>query len=206
MSKQKDFWDNEYSLHKEKWKKETKILMYKLKNKVVLELGVGNGKTLISLIKQKPKEIYALDFSKVAIENCKKDTRFQKVNLSVSDVKNMPYIDNFFDIIICHYILNNLLEKERIIAIKEIKRILKEKGSIYFEDFSYKDFRNNEGKEIEKNTKEKKNKIICHFFSIKELNDLFSKFRKSNFKEHYTFPLRNNKEIKRVIIRGNIQK
>jgi 2-polyprenyl-3-methyl-5-hydroxy-6-metoxy-1,4-benzoquinol methylase len=50
----------------------------KLPHKEVLELGCGNGKTLSSILAQKPKKVVALDFSEKAIELAKKKLSKQK--------------------------------------------------------------------------------------------------------------------------------
>jgi len=61
MKNQESIWDNLYKRNLT-WKKET-ILPNILQNKSVLELGVGTGKTLHSIIRQNPKSITAIDFS-----------------------------------------------------------------------------------------------------------------------------------------------
>ena len=77
MNNQKEIWNNEYRANKDKWKKETLIIPELLRGKNVLELGVGNGKTLISILKQKPGKVTAIDFSEEAINHCKSKFKFK---------------------------------------------------------------------------------------------------------------------------------
>lgn len=202
MLSQEKIWNEEYGKHRIKWAKDTKTLPLLLKNKIVLELGLGNGKTLRSIIKQKPKEVIALDFSLEALKQVKKE--FPSAYLVNSDVTNMPFPDNQFDVVVCYYILNNLSEKERKQAVKEIHRVLKPKGKVLFEDFAVGDFREF-GTLVSKHTIRKKNGIICHFFTVKELSTLFSSFSMINLKEKSSFPIKH-KKLKRKIISGIIEK
>ncbi len=199
MLSQKNIWNYEYSKNANKWNKETINLPLILKNKKVLELGVGNGKTLKAILKQNPSETIAVDFSEKVIESVK--NQFRDVEFYNADVKNLPFSDDEFDIVVCYYLLNNMIENDRKKAVKEIFRVLKKSGKVLFQDFAVEDYRQN-GEFIEKNTILHKNGIICHFFTDKEMNSLFSKFNISNLKIEERFPIRKNRKIKRKIISG----
>ncbi|MDP1695791.1 MAG: class I SAM-dependent methyltransferase [archaeon] len=201
MNNQQKLWDKEYQQHKIKWHKDTQTLPKILKNKVILELGIGNGKTLRSILKQNPKEVTAIDFSKEAIVQAKKE--FSRTKFIKSDIIKMPFPKEYFDIVVCYYILNNLSKKEIKEAVKEIKRVLKTNGKILFEDFAVGDFR--ETIKIPSHTIQKKNGIICHFFTIIELKTLFKNFSKINLKEKISKPIAY-KNLKRKIISGAITK
>lgn len=201
MKNQEALWDLEYKTKKNLWSKETHQLPITLKGKKVLEIGVGNGKTLLSILKQKPKEVVCIDFSKEAVKLCKKEFNNAK-NLTFfrADVTNLPFDLNSFDVIICYYVLNNLIEKERIKAISEINRVLNKKGLLLFEDFAFGDFRqDSEKKEIELNTIQKENGIISHFFTEKEIKTLFSIFSSVKYKNIIFNPIKG-KNLKRKII------
>ncbi len=208
MISQEKIWDKEYSKKENLWKKEVENLPRIFKNKNILELGVGNGKTLISLLKQKPKKITAIDFSINAIKNTdKKFSKEKNLEFLKADARNLPFQENSFDIVIARYILNNLLEKDREIAIKEIFKVLKSKGVVFFEDFALGDFRSLEIKKtLEKNTLQKKEGMICHFFEEEELNNLFKDFSKNKIKKLTYNPFKNKGEIKRVIFSGILTK
>ena len=114
MTSQKEFWDEEYKNNSDKWKKETLFLPSLLHNKRVLELGCGNGKTITSILRQKPSEVTAIDFSSEAINLAKKNFNGKFINFIQADVKDLPFRHKEFDVVICFYILNNLLAEERV--------------------------------------------------------------------------------------------
>lgn len=207
MNQQEKVWDKLYKSNKTLWSKETSTLSNLLKNKNVLEIGVGNGKTLLSILKQKPKSITAIDISQVSIEICKslfknKNIIFKKDNIIKSKLKSSS-----FDISICYYVLNNLKENEKKKAISEMYRLLSNKGIILFEDFAVNDFRQKEGKVTkEVNTIIKSSGLIHHFFTKDELTDLFSKFNSIKVKEKSFSPFRNKKHLKRKLISAIINK
>src|SRR3989344_3540479 len=198
---QREIWNELYAGNLT-WKKETINLSNILRGKRVLELGVGNGKTLISILKQRPSNVQAIDFSIKAIEKARKIFKDRKsVTLLKADAKKMPFPDNSFDVVVVYYVLNNSIEKERVRMMKEIYRVLKKNGKCVFEDFSVNDFRN-KGKEnrTDKNTVVKKNKLICHFFEGKEVRELFSKFSEVKIKTFLFCPIKHKNNLKREII------
>ncbi len=199
MGSQKNVWNYEYSNNPNKWSKETIKFPLILKGKKILELGVGNGKTLKAIIKQKPSKTIAVDFSEEAIKIVK--NQFRNVKFHHSDVRELPFSDDEFDIVVCYYLLNNLLEKDRKKVVREIFRILKKSGKVLFRDFAIGDYRQ-KGENVERNTILHKNGIVCHFFTAEEIKKLFSKFIISNLKLEERFPIRKNKKIKRRIISG----
>src|SRR4051812_7161786 len=110
MIDQESVWDGQYRQSQQKWKLTTKTLPNVLKGKAVLELGVGNGKTLNAILRQKPTGVAAMDFSEEAIRQCKRSFAGQDVKFVKANVTDLPYADNEFDVIVCYYVLNNLLE------------------------------------------------------------------------------------------------
>lgn len=203
---QEEIWDNEYKKDKDKWKKESNYLPKVLKNKKVLELGVGNGKTLLSILKQNPSSVTAIDFSQQAIKISKSLIKNRKVSFKKENIKSLSFKKQSFDVIVCYYILNNLRKLERKKAVSEIHRTLKEKGTILFEDFQVNDFRQKQGKIIETNTIIKKNNLIQHFFTKNEIKILFKDFSKIKIEEKSFSPFKNKKHIKRRLISATILK
>jgi ubiquinone/menaquinone biosynthesis C-methylase UbiE len=201
MEKQEKVWD---SLYKKglKWKKETLKLDKSIQGKVVLELGVGNGKTLRTTLNQNPKHVTALDISKEAINLAKEKIKSDRVTFLKTDFLEFSRKGKF-DIIVCYYFLNNFKEKERKEAIGKMKSMLEENGIILFEDFSIGDYRQ-KGREIEKNTIQKQNGLICHFFTENELEELFNGMN-IEVKERGFSPIRTDKTIQRKIISATIR-
>ena len=205
MGGQEPIWNK---LYKERlsWKKETRNLPNLLRGKAVLELGAGNGKTLRAIVKQNPKSITAIDFSEEAINKAKELFEEDKILFLKGDITSLKFKEEF-DVIVCYYILNNLLEKERKNAIEQIHNALKPGGIILLEDFAVGDFREKEYlRKIEQNTIEKKNRIICHFLEKGELVSLFKNFKDMKISTKIFSPLRVDKTKKRKIIKALIKK
>jgi ubiquinone/menaquinone biosynthesis C-methylase UbiE len=192
MNPQEAIWDDMYS-KKLTWKKETISLKNILTGKKVLELGAGNGKTLNAILRQKPKEITAIDISSQAIK------RLKGINANVTKADFLKFKTNDkFEVIVCYYFLNNFNQNERKKVVKKIKGLLSPRGVILFEDFAIGDYRQ-KGLEIERNTIQKSNGLICHFFDKTEIEDLFRHF-KIEIVEKTLFPIRKDKSIERKII------
>jgi MPBQ/MSBQ methyltransferase len=203
MKEQESIWDGQYKQSQQKWKLTTKTLPNLLKDKQILELGVGNGKTLNAILRQKPKSVTAIDFSEESIKQSTKTFAQQGVEFVKADVTNLPLSDSKFDVVVCYYVLNNLLEAERKKVVEEIKRVLKVGGKVLFEDFAQGDFRETETKKkIEDHTIENKNGIVCHFFNVKELNLLFKDFNKLKFTKKSSEPITHKPELKRQVVSG----
>lgn len=192
--KQKELWNQEYKLKKDVWKRETRDVPVSLKNKKVLELGVGNGKTLISILKQKPSKVVAIDYSKEAVKICKGRFKQENVGIFEDDIINMTFEDNYFDFVIAYYVLDNLNANEREKAVHEIKRVLKKKGKIVFEDFASEDFR-----------EKKKTKFHKYYFKEEDIREMFKSFKVEKIEIKSYFPFKGSKE-KRSIVRGVFEK
>ncbi len=207
IRKQIQLWDQEYILHGNKWRKETKNISPLIKNKKVLEIGAGNGKTLKAILRERPQEVTAIDLSSKAINLLRANFKNKNIKIKKASALNLPFRDNSFDVVFIYYILNNLLRKQRNLTIKEAYRVINKKGKIIFEDLAVGDFRE-KGKKAknDKHTIIKKSGLICHFFTLKELNHLFKDFSKRRIKYITSTPLRNNKKIVRRIISGIIYK
>lgn len=200
MKNQEKTWDLLYSKGLA-WKKTSK-LNYRLKDKSVLELGSGNGKTLKAIIEKNPKHITVIDISKEAIILSKKTFGSNQISYIHSDFLKANFKKKF-DVITCYYFLNNLEEEDRVKAARKIVSLLDKNGIILFEDFGVGDMRES-GKEIENNTFEKKNGIICHFFDKKEIEILFPGF-KTKINEKTLSPVRKDKSLNRKIIRAEVR-
>lgn len=204
--KQEDIWNKLYKANLT-WKKETIELPNLLNDKDVLELGVGTGKTLQSILRQNPKSITAIDFSEAALKRAsetfksKKQIKFLKI-----DITKLPFKEEF-DVIVCYYVLNNLRIEERKKVTAQIYKSLKKGGILLFEDLAQGDFREKKkSKQIETHTIERENHLICHFFSEREIKQLFSKFKEIKTEEKISNPIKSYPKLERKIIRAIIRK
>jgi ubiquinone/menaquinone biosynthesis C-methylase UbiE len=170
---QRIFWNEYYRKHGEAWRGVADV-HEGLCGKRVLELGCGTGKTLKAILAKKPKKVVAVDFSEIAIRIAAEKFLKEK-NLSIvhEDCTDLPFESKSFDIIFCRHVLGAMKLKERKRCVSEMRRILVDNGIVFFEDFSSGDLRES-GKEVEEKTLQKRNGIIQHFFTKKEVKGLFS--------------------------------
>ena len=104
-----------------------------------LEIGCGTGANLYFLARENFK-VFGIDGSKIAIAKAKKYLKKGNYSAEIKcgDVMTLPYLDNFFDIIIdieCLY-ANSLVDSKSII--KEVYRVLKPNGIFFSLTFSTK--------------------------------------------------------------------
>jgi ubiquinone/menaquinone biosynthesis C-methylase UbiE len=134
-------------------------------DKIVLDAacGIGYGSFILSCV---AKQVYACDY-KEEIEFAKK--HFSKPNISFiqSDVMNMPYEDNFFDVVVACEIIEHLKDVEKFLS--ECYRVLKQEGILYITS------PNAEGFKLE-NLEKKWKTRYNHFreFTVTELSTLLT--------------------------------
>ncbi len=90
-------------------------------NSKILDIGCGKGYLLYELSQKLPKcEIYGLDISNYAIENAKPEI---KKNIIHGSATNLPWPDNFFDLVISINTLHCLHIYDLEVALKEMERV-----------------------------------------------------------------------------------
>jgi len=100
-----------------------------LKEKIVLDVGCGDGFFIPSLLKKNPKKVIGIDISKWLIDIAKKEIKTKNVEFYQMDLtKKLKFKDNFFDVIISY----NILQEIRNIStpFKEMARVLKRRGKL----------------------------------------------------------------------------
>lgn len=97
----------------------------------ILEVGYGSGVSFPELV-QICKKLYGLEIFPEAKKTT--ETMMEKENiraqLVTGSVTAMPFVDNFFDAVVCISTLEHLKPEEMERAILEIKRVTKNNGSI----------------------------------------------------------------------------
>jgi len=99
----------------------------------ILEIGCGTGMLSLYLGKKNPRlNIEAIDLSPKAIEVAKKQLGKQhNIKFRVGDVNNLPFKDATFDVVVGNSILHHVdFDK----VVKEVKRVLKPNGIIWFSE------------------------------------------------------------------------
>jgi MPBQ/MSBQ methyltransferase len=143
----------------------------------VLELGCGNGKTLCAMAIN-GWDIAAVDYSLQAILMCRERCSSFMIHLARADARTLPFRNNTFDASFATHIAGHLLAGERVALAKEITRVTKPGGTLYFRDFGTADFRCGEGVLVEDQTFRRGSGSITHYFSDEEVRDLFSGFQR----------------------------
>lgn len=95
----------------------------------ILEVGCGNGVFWLEFLKFIPNSLAVTltDYSAGMLEEAKKLLKnIPKFKFETANVENLPYLDNYFDIVLAHYMLYHAHSPE--IALLEIKRVMKSSG------------------------------------------------------------------------------
>ena len=106
----------------------------------ILDVGCAKGFMLYDLFKLNSNlDLHGVDISKYAIENSVTEINHK---LQVANATNLPYEDNFFDLVIAINTIHNLDKAECATALKEISRV--SKNNAFLTGDAY---RNNEEKQ-----------------------------------------------------------
>ena len=115
-------------------------------------------------------DVYGIDISEYAIENSIEDLRGK---LKVGNALSLPYMDNYFDLVISINTLHNLEGKDIIKSFEELKRVTKKNSYIILDAYSN-----------EKEKEELKNWNLTAK-TIKHVNEWKKFFKQVNFKGDY---------------------
>jgi ubiquinone/menaquinone biosynthesis C-methylase UbiE len=138
-----DYWDGDrrinyggYKYMEGRWEKVAKLMIdhYGLKaGDKILDIGCGKGFLLYDFTKILPGiEIYGIDVSKYALENCKEEI---KDNLIYGNATSLPYKDNYFDFVFSLNTFHNLECYDLFDALKEMERVGKNNKYICVEAY-----------------------------------------------------------------------
>ena len=138
-----DYWDGDrricyggYKYIEGRWEKVAKKMsqFYDLpKNAKILDIGCGKGYLLFDFLKILPDaEIHGIDISAYAVENSKEEIRGK---LRIGNATNLPYEDNYFDLVISINTLHCLEAPNLFRSLKEIERVGKAHKYICVESY-----------------------------------------------------------------------
>jgi len=106
----------------------------------ILDVGCAKGFMLYDFYKLNPNlDLHGIDISKYAIDNSVPEI---KGKLQVANATNLPYEDNFFDLVIAINTIHNLNKAECATALKEISRVSKKNAFLTVDAY-----RNNDEKQ-----------------------------------------------------------
>ena len=167
-------WDDEYCKKGTLWRGLIHELPELPAGSRVLELGCGNGKTLPALIR-KGWNVTAIDSSQKAVTMCRNLVQGSSpAEMVVADARTIPVKNTTFDAVFAIHVIGHMHEPDRREIAFEVTRSLKPGGILFFCEFSTEDVRFGKGHETETSTYIRGTKIITHYFTLQEVNDLFS--------------------------------
>ena len=176
------------------WKGVKDFLMDLEKNSFVFDAGCGNGKNMMY---RKDIHMIGCDFCEDFLKICNK----KELEVSLVNIKNIPYRDNIFDAVISIAVLHHISEsKEREKVISELIRITKVGGRIMIQVWEDMKEKGKKFKCIEDNdyyvTWERKSdkklvKRYYHLFRKDELRNLFCKFEEQIIIEKEFYEMEN---------------
>jgi len=140
-----DYWDGDrricyggYKYIEGRWEKVARQInqVYQLPDSPkILDIGCGKGYLLFDFLKIIPNaEIYGLDISEYAIKNAKEEI---KPLIHHGNATDLPWEDNYFDLVISINTLHCLEAYDLEIALREMERVGKDKKYLCVE--SYRD-------------------------------------------------------------------
>ena len=131
MSKQKEYWENEYKFRKkdsyDDWLEKYTHEIENCKTKV-LDLGCGVGNDTEFLIKH-DKAVISVDISQTALDRLKEQIQTAET-LCLDISQPLPFEDNSFDLIIANLSLHYFDYETTIKILNEIRRILTSGGKL----------------------------------------------------------------------------
>ncbi len=163
----------------------------------VLELGCGDGKTLSKLVTS-GFNVTGIDVSPNAVKLAQEKVG-GNAKLVLGNVCSLPFPANSFDAVVAVHVFDHLSAKERQKAIREVKRVLKRNGLLFFQGFSKSDARFGKGIQVEENTFRRKNNVWYHYFSVVEVKRLFSGFKVVKLVDECSEKTR--KKVKRCVVK-----
>jgi SAM-dependent methyltransferase len=119
-----------------------------VKGRKILDFGFGTG-YFIKNFHLNGLDVYGSDIPRKGKEKIRE--KFSKLGIKVffSDIRKLPFDDDYFDTIVASEVMEHLTERELNVAMKEIFRVLKKKGRFII-TVPYKE-------------KLKENMVICPF-------------------------------------------
>ncbi len=118
-------WLQDRGLYRSVWKREMRLLVRNIKEKVVLDAGCGTGYTAYSL-SSIARVIVGIDFKEKRINEAKEKYQADNLYFMEANIEKIPFPDSFFDIVYSCWVLEHLEHPEQFL--KEVHRVLKPDG------------------------------------------------------------------------------
>lgn len=149
------------------------------KNYSVLDIGCGKGITAAFLAEEYNVSVVGVDLSSTMVSSCLSKTgkgkAAQRISFLVGDGENLPFLDSSFDIVIIESAFS--LFPDKVIAARDISRVLKSGGRLIISDFI---LRRTVSKELQK-----KINFPCCLSGALRFEEYIQLFELTSFKSHY---------------------
>ncbi|HUT65722.1 MAG TPA: class I SAM-dependent methyltransferase [Spirochaetota bacterium] len=134
-----EYWDLITPAEKSKFRRKQIGLMDIREGEKVLDVGCGTGvlSILSKLAAGEAGEVEGIDIAPAMIARAqqKADRAKLKIGFKAASIDELPYADNYFDLIISSMMFHHLPVEIKKKGLEEIYRVLKEKGRFFLCDF-----------------------------------------------------------------------
>ena len=124
-----DLWGEDYqAAWPESFEKDRVLnVLGKIEGQKILDAGCGVGRNTIKLVKR-GAEVTGVDFSDKMLDICKEklEERDLEAELVNSDLKELPFEEEAFDIVVCSSVIDHIRDLSDVFS--EFSRVLKENG------------------------------------------------------------------------------
>ncbi|MCF6093796.1 MerR family transcriptional regulator [Microaerobacter geothermalis] len=168
-------------------------------NEVGLDIGTGTGNLAGRFISHGYK-MAAIDQSKEMLKLCQ--SKFPQLETRLGNFLAIPYLDDHFDFAVSSFALHHLTDEQKLLALEEIRRVLKPKGRICLADFMFEDefarqkylevLHNKDNQDLIKTIEDKHFSIVSHISDWFENNGYITKQKQLSDVIHivYAVPIR----------------
>ena len=133
-----DYYDRFTFTEKSKFRRNQIELMDIRKGENVLEVGCGTGalSILSKIAVGESGEVEGIDIAPKMISNAQQKARKANLNINfkIASVNELPYPDNYFDLVISSLMFHHLPVAVKKEGLEEIYRVLKEEGRLFLCD------------------------------------------------------------------------
>lgn len=143
----------------------------------VLDAGCGRGRNVFYLA-QAGFAVYACDLSPLAIAVARRaiQQRGWQASFQVADLTHLPYPDGSFAAAVCIHVLPYHFKADIIEGIRELQRVLRPNGQLYFDLLACDDAEYGCGRELEQHTFLDPDNVPLHFSSRQEVDAVLGHF------------------------------